>query len=493
MKLGPYAIEQDYSQYVSRASEVIFAIVGTATKGPVGEPTVVTSPRDLVTKFGGVNPNCLGLYAANYFLNQSSKIWYVRVAHEDTIKAATVSIAGASDTATITDALKFEANSKGSYYNGYKVEVTPAKDGATFTMTIKNSKDLLLETIKDISLAGVEEGFKSNYLNFVSKQSGVTKITKGSYELTGGDSGIKGLTSAEFITAGKLLASGTIDMNLFAIPGCSDPAVIKEMLTLAETRGDCVFIVDPPNNLTADAVADWHNGTGEDNTTKFNSSYGVLYYAWQNIYDSVNGVNVEVPPSVVVAPTIAKSAQQSEIWYPAAGLQRGLINGALESVFSPDNATMNNLYTGENSVNCIINDPQVGLCIFGQKTLYREDSALNRLNVRMLLNYLKRVVVAACRHLTFEPNDRITWNRFEDMVTPVLTRIQNSRGLYEYQVVKGDLIVSDEDIDNYRMPCKILLKPTKSAEEIPIYFTITNTGADFNEVLSEEGILNQTI
>jgi hypothetical protein len=49
---------------------------------------------------------------------------------------------------------------------------------------------------------------------------------------------------------------------------------------------------------------------------------------------------------------------------------------------------------------------------------------------------------------------------------------------------------TDDDIDNYKMPCKILLKPTKAAEEIPIYFTITSTGADFNSVLESEQSTN---
>ena len=114
---------------------------------------------------------------------------------------------------------------------------------------------------------------------------------------------------------------------------------------------------------------------------------------------------------------------------------------------------------------------------------------MNRVNVRRLLNYLKRVITAACNYLTFEPNDRVTWNSFEMKILPTLKNIQNKRGIYEYRVVKGETIVTNEDIDNYRMPCMVMIRPTKAAEEIPIYFVITSTGADFNEVLEANGVV----
>ena len=131
----------------------------------------------------------------------------------------------------------------------------------------------------------------------------------------------------------------------------------------------------------------------------------------------------------------------------------------------------------------------MGLVVWGQKTLYREETALNRVNVRRLMNYLKRIIVAACRYLTFEPNDSVTWNSFEMRVKPILRSIQNNRGIYEYRIIKGESIVTDTDIDNYRMPCMIMIRPTKAAEEIPIYFVITSTGADFNEVLEANGVV----
>lgn len=514
MKLGPYAIEQDYSQYVQSSSEIIFAVVGTATKGPIETPTVCTSPADLISKFGNLNTNCLGLYAAYYFLSHASKVWFVRAAahtleSESQIiklvaKESTVKISGKDSTnVLLEEALIFKAPSEGTFYDNYKVSIKYLKklneegievdDPSSFDLIVLNSQGQILESHKNLSLESIDEDFESNYLIFERKSETLSQINAGTYTFSGGNDGIEGITEADYIRAGDLLSRDTIDMNLFAVPGVSNITVIAEMINLAEIRKDCLFLVDPPNHLNPNSVADWHNGTGAySSNAKLNSSYAAAYYSWQKIYDPYNQAYVEVPPSVVVAPVIAESTNTTEIWYAPAGLKRGLVKGVVSPVYCPDTGDMEFLYSGDNNINSIINDPQAGLCVFGQKTLYRANSALNRVNVRMLLNYLKRAVVAACRYMTFEPNDRVTWNNFEDLIEPFLKGIKNRRGIYEYTIVKGSAIVTPNDIDNYRMPCKILIKPTKSAEEIPIYFTLTNSGADFNEVLANEGISQVT-
>lgn len=502
MNLGPYAIEQDYSHYVAYASDVIFAVVGTASKGPIGVPTVCTSPRDLTNKFGPVKLGYHAIYAGQYFLNQASKMFFVRAtAHnedgESTATKGIVNLIGISASGDVPNAVVLNTKEFGTYLNGYKVSVVTTQDADENPVTIVNlmtPAEVVVEQIRvDLAKITVGDTLGSNYLEVATIDSTATalKATTAAYTISNGNDGNEGIKDADYISAANELKSDIYDMNVFAVPGVTSATVITSMLSLAEQRGDCVFIVDPPANVkTPTEVEAWHNGRGTyKDHSKFNSSFGVLYFSWQRIYDSVNKAYVSVPPSVVVAPIMAKSARESEIWFPVAGIRRGLVHGVYAPEYSPDTAERDNLYSGENCVNCIIEDPISGLVVFGQKTLYRENTALNRLNVRMLLNYLKRVVTAACRYLTFEPNDRTTWNNFEDLVEPTLRTIGERRGLYDYKIVKGEAIVTDDDIDNYRMPCKILIKPTKAAEEIPIYFTITSTGADFNEVLESEGII----
>lgn len=491
MKIGAYAVERDYSHYVAYAAKTIFAVVGTATKGPVGVATVCTSAQDLVNKFGPLKPDCYGLYAGQYFLSQSSKLYFVRAA-SDTAAKATVNIKGINASEVeVADALTLEALELGTYADGYTVVITASESDGKYNIAVKSKSGTTLETIKDIRLEDLTTSYQSSTFKVSNVNSVAASLSVGTYTFSGGNDGISDIEAGDYITAANSLTADLVDMNLFAVPGVSDPAVITAMLALAENRGDCLYLVDPPKGLTRDGVIQWHNGGGDYNHTAFNSSFGALYYDWVTIYDSVNKVRVDVPPSVVVAASYAYSDRTTEVWYAPAGLQRGLVRGVLDSVTKLGKADTELLYSDGNAINSLYDDPQVGLVLWGQKTLSRADTALNRVNVRRLLNYLKRVITAACNYLTFEPNDRVTWNSFEMKILPTLKNIQNKRGIYEYRVVKGETIVTNEDIDNYRMPCMVMIRPTKAAEEIPIYFVITSTGADFNEVLEANGVITE--
>lgn len=491
MKIGAYAVERDYSHYVAYAAKTIFAVVGTATKGPVGVATVCTSAQDLVNKFGPLKPDCYGLYAGQYFLSQSSKLYFVRAA-SDTAAKATVNIKGINASEIeVADALTLEALELGTYADGYTVVITASGSDGKYNIAVKSKSGNTLEAIKDIRLEDLTTSYQSSIFKVSNVNSVAASLSLGTYTFSGGNDGISDIEAGDYITAANSLTADLVDMNLFAVPGVSDSAVITAMLALAENRGDCLYLVDPPKGLTRDGVIQWHNGGGDYNHTAFNSSFGALYYDWVTIYDSVNKVRVDVPPSVVVAASYAYSDRTTEVWYAPAGLQRGLVRGVLDSVTKLGKADTELLYSDGNAINSLYDDPQVGLVLWGQKTLSRADTALNRVNVRRLLNYLKRVITAACNYLTFEPNDRVTWNSFEMKILPTLKNIQNKRGIYEYRVVKGETIVTNEDIDNYRMPCMVMIRPTKAAEEIPIYFVITSTGADFNEVLEANGVITE--
>jgi phage tail sheath protein FI len=256
--------------------------------------------------------------------------------------------------------------------------------------------------------------------------------------------------------------------------------VISAAFKIGESRGDALAIHDTPLGLSPQDVVDWHNGAGTfTDHQAFNSSYGALYWSWQEIYDSPNGVKVWVPPSGLVAAAMAYSARVSELWFAPAGLKRGLLTSVLRSEYNPDPGEQQLLYTNGNNINPIIKHPQAGIAIFGQKTLQRMPSATDRVNVRLLLNYLRKIIAGTAAYLAFDPNDRVTWNEFEDLVEPVLRNIKVKRGLYDYRIQMDETTVTADHIDGYAMPGKIFIQPVKAAEEIPIDFIITRTGAEF--------------
>ena len=497
MTIGVAVNEKDYSLYTnSTAVEPVLAIIGTATKGPLNTPTLCISQKNFKETFGDLNPKCYGTYAAIYYLAESSRVYYTRIA-SDAVAKSTVSIPGVDGSTTVENSLVLEVTEFGSFYNGYSVVISNS-DGTSFDLLVKTSSSLSTVILKStgLSLNPSSERYvgtilKDSFINLKTSTAESVTLTNGTYTLSGGNDGSDSIDDlkSEAITALSLLNTDIYTLDLLEIPGITDPAVVHAGLTTCEERGDTLYIVDPPKSLTYQEAIVWHNSS-QETSAAFNSSFGCLYWSWQYIYDNVNSETVLVPPSVVVGPVFARSQNMSKAWYAPAGLTRGLIKNALRSETVPDSKVVDLMYTSPNNINCIITHPTAGLVVFGQKTLWREDTALDRVNVRRLVTHIKRFVKNVCQFLVFEPNDRTTWNKFEDLVTPSLESLVSNRGLYDFKVVRGEKIVTDADIDNYRMPGQILIKPTKSAEYLPIDIVITATGVEFSSLITADSSLS---
>jgi phage tail sheath protein FI len=258
------------------------------------------------------------------------------------------------------------------------------------------------------------------------------------------------------------------------------------MIDLCESRADCMAIVDPPSGLTVQQVVDWHNGqlTGHDDylTAAPNSSYAALYWSYVQVYDSYNDQYVWIAPSGPAARTWAYNDSVSEPWFAPAGLIRGNRPGWLDLEHSPSMGERDYMYgyTGHN-VNPFVNFFRDGITVWGQKTLQRAPTALDRINVRRMLLYARKVIATAVRYLVFEPNDSITWLRFRMLVEPFLRNIATRRGIFDFRVVCDATTNTPYYIDQNVMRGKLLIKPTKAAEIIEIEFTLLPTGAEFDE------------
>jgi len=282
------------------------------------------------------------------------------------------------------------------------------------------------------------------------------------------------------------------DVNLLLVPGVSSGAVIGQGLQLCESRGDMLYIVDPPYGLRPQQVVDWHNGMlSSDLAAAINSSYGALYYSWLKIFDQFSGQNVWIPPSGHVAGVFAKTARDAETWFAPAGLNRGHLLTPLDVEYNTTLGERNLLYGSGNAVNPIVNFTQDGITVWGQRTLQRRATALDRVNVRMLLIYLKKVLVRALRQFVFEPNDKITRARVGGVCEPFLADVQARRGLYGFKVVCDDTNNSSERVDRNELWVSVYLKPVRAAEFVILNLVIMRTDQSFtaSEVLAAGGVI----
>lgn len=314
---------------------------------------------------------------------------------------------------------------------------------------------------------------------------------------TSGTDGITGLLFSDFIgTVSGTIATGLkalrntdrIEFNILAVPGQTHFAIIDEMKDLVQNvRGDAIGLVDPPFGLDVDQVIDWHNGVSlivpNAPTTPIDSSYLTLNFPHVRIFDNVNKVRLFLPPSGFVAANMAVNDDLVGPWFPVAGHNRGVLQ-AEELEFSPDPDDRNKLAPvigGQNRVNPIVDFIGQGPTLFGNRTLQRVESALTSVHVRRMLLHAEKLSASAVKFLIFEPNDPVTWRKFEFLVNPILEFIAANQGLAQFRVVVNASTNPPEQRRQRKMRGKILLEPIEAAEIIEIDFAIFATGAEFTE------------
>jgi len=168
-------------------------------------------------------------------------------------------------------------------------------------------------------------------------------------------------------------------------------------------------------------------------------------------------------------------------WWAPAGLQRGRLVDVLDVEHSPSQGERDFMYSGGNAVNPIPNFTKDGVVIWGQRTLQRAPTALDRINVRRLLLVIKKAVSTAVRFLVFEPNDEFLERQFVNLVNPFLRGIQARRGLVDFRVISA---TTDANRDRNEFVGRIFLKPVKAAEIIELEFVVVAQTANFEEFIS---------
>jgi len=365
----------------------------------------------------------------------------------------------------------------------YKISVVTPTDSEQFEVNLDPESDDYFEDKLD----------GSRHVRAVDLSDGSgTVLEEGTYVLTGGVDGTEDLEDWDIVgdmeppTGMQFFRNvERYEINILIAPGMSAKATVAtEMLDIAESRGDTIAIIDPPFGYDVQDVVEWHNGDGEgedDPAQALNSSYGTMYWPWLKMADQFERTERWVPPSGYAAAQYARNDRVSYPWFAPAGLKRGRLIRALDLETSPNQGDRDFMYSGGNAVNPIVNFPQDGITIWGQRTLQRQPTALDRVNVRRLLLVMRRVIAGSTRYVVFEPNDEFTWNSWRGLVEPYLESIKRARGLYDFFVQMDEEVVTDYDIDQNRMPGKVHIKPTRSAEFIPIDFVIHPTGAEFPE------------
>jgi phage tail sheath protein FI len=284
----------------------------------------------------------------------------------------------------------------------------------------------------------------------------------------------QGLTGASYNNMIALLGNAeAYQFNLLFAPGLlndTHTAQITNIISNTIARGDNMFVAD---------LTDFSSTLGDAVTQAQtrDTSYAAAYWPWVRIIDPTTGKHVWVPASTVIPGVYAFNDKVAAPWFAPAGINRGGLSSVLQAQYKLTQGNKDTLYS--NNINPIATLPKQGVVVFGQKTLQKEQSALDRVNVRRLMIELKNYIRQIADTVVFEQNTITTRNSFTARVTPYLEGIQQKQGLYAYKVVMNDSNNGPAVIDQNQLVGQIYIQPTRTAEFISLDFILMPTGAQF--------------
>ena len=583
---GVLARENDIS-FVSPAPQAVgAAFIGPTVKGPIEQPTIVTSFGEYDRKFGrtfisaSTNVEYLtSLAVKNYFDQGGNTALVTRVVSGSAgwtrATATPISGSGAYEAAepfqleTIGRGILYNNVTGSSYVGGtdelsngslksgsadnirYEITNVDTNKG-TFSLLVRRGDDnnknkIILETFSNLSLDPLQDNYiekqignqitakatdgtntyltsngdhpnRSNYIRVsavlkptpnylgtdgitINSDSGGNSYTaslptamSGGFKGGAGTNvpnvdakyfkdidntvgGAQGLIGSDYNDAIAILENkDEYSFNIISAPGLIHSQAVNgatqlaNLVSLAEKRGDCIAIVDLVTHGTS-AVS-----TVTSEASELNSSYAASYWPWVQV-GSATGRNVYVPASVVIPGVYAFTDNANAPWFAPAGLVRGGVPSVLQVERKLTRSERDTLYSS--NVNPIASFPGQGIAVFGQKTLQKAASALDRVNVRRLLIELKKFIGDQANTLVFDQNTISTRNKFLASVNPFLESVVQRQGLYAFRVVMDDSNNTADVIDRNQLIGQIFIQPAKTAEFIVLDFTLEPTGATF--------------
>jgi len=571
---GVLTRENDISFIQPQAAAVGAAFIGPTVKGPVEQPTVVTSYGQYQRLFGTTIASGSNSYeyltsiaVKSYFEQGGNTALVTRVVSGSYTAASNTTLATAGG--SVTNPFRLETLGKGDIYNNatgsnagtaatntdgsitlgkpdnIRFEITNVNSGSgTFSLLVRRGDDssknkIILETFNDLSLDPNSENYiervignqavsktvegsevfvsvtgeyanKSNYirvsavnnptLNYLAND-GITvnnsyddllpsaqvgyfygatgtafpggRVAKFFKNITNVDT--QGLIATNYADAISILNNkDEYQFNIVSAPGLvydfgTHKTQLDSIISLVEGRGDAIAVID----------LEQYGATVSNVTTAagtVNSSYAASYWPWLQTQSST-GKNEWVPASTVIPGVYAFTDSAAAPWFAPAGLVKGGIPNVIQAERKVSREQRDLLYRA--NVNPIATFPGQGIAVYGQKTLQKKASALDRVNVRRLLIELKRFIGGQANNLVFEQNTIATRNKFLAVVNPYLESVVQRQGLYAYRVVMDDSNNTADIVDRNQIVGQIFIQPAKTAEFVVLDFTIEPTGATF--------------
>ena len=295
------------------------------------------------------------------------------------------------------------------------------------------------------------------------------------------------------------IASVGYEFNVILCPGF--PELVDEMITLAETARQEVFVIgDTPMNLSPRDTIRWGKLVDQSSVVSVSNNIRAdnrglhAYYYPHGLFTNLDGYEVLGPASILALAAFTYNDNNSYPWYAPAGPNRGIVAGItdvksvgyvngtvgtvnadyIQVVLNPQLA--DSLYSLCN-INPIMDSLQYGVTVWGQKTRTDIDFtlALSRINVGRLISTIRRGVRKGMNRYLMENNDAALRKDATAWVTNYLHDIQMKRGIYDFAVQCDDSNNTGDTIDSNMLNLSLAIKPARAIEYIYVSINLTKT------------------
>jgi len=330
------------------------------------------------------------------------------------------------------------------------------------------------------ALKGLNPKFNQLIAGTVGMQGGADGLASVDSDIT---AEVIGTVTAEGKKTGiQALDNASLNISIAAIPGITLEACQNELVAMAHRTTDFIAVISPPYGVGGvQNAVNWTQGTGNLGRSaalsEEISSYAAIYWPWVKVFDVFEGTDRWLDPAIFGIKAMCRTDSVAETWFAPAGFQRGGLAKPSEVEVVLNKGDRDALYGPGNVINPVVKFPQQGIVIFGQRTAKTLPTALDRINVRRLMIYLKKVIFASTQRFVFEPNDEFTWARIEQVLIPLVSEIKDRRGITDFRVVCDETTNIPSTVDKNELWCKVLIKPTKTAEMIVFELNLTNQSA----------------
>lgn len=296
------------------------------------------------------------------------------------------------------------------------------------------------------------------------------------YQLTGGKNSklnnIKEKTAALELYRDKNAVRFDIIFNVEPIETFQSrqkyAAMQYRIADIASSRGmDISFI-----QVTSKVARTGYKALSEAKLFTFNNgSYVSCACGYDQYYDPYTSNWVYLPKSVAQACAEARCLIQGKPWQAPAGVTYGAIPYTAGQLLKLNDYEIGQLYDAH--INFSRTCAGYGELLLGNKTALKKSSALNRINVRVLVNDIEKQLETLLFPYLYQNNTPTTRNSMRTTVDTLLSSIMSQNGL-----VAKSVSVRPDSKNTHLVHVEIKIVPPESIEFIDVNITLnrqTNT------------------